>query len=165
MSKFDDLIDDFLNPKEEPRQDKTELTNELRQKINELSQIQDPKELDKKIQETLGKPNRIYKVISDGVEIIKLIWHTSEGDFNRVIMRDLENRETHDFEKLVNMITESVVEAAGIVLSNNVGLENESIDELSLLNKQLQLAIDKEDYSLAAELRDKINNLKNESTK
>lgn len=165
MSRFDDLIDDFLNPDEKPKKDKKEITTELRQKINDLSKITDPKELDKKILETLGKPNQVIKIVKNGIEVVQLVWHTSEGDFNRVLMKDLENRDRPDFEKLVDMLQETIREAAGVVLHNNVGLENESFDELSMLNKQLDVAIEKEDYILAAELRDKINDLKDEPAK
>jgi hypothetical protein len=165
MSKFDDLIDDFLNPDERPKKDKKDIAKELRQKINDLSNITDPKELDKKIFETLGKPNQIIKVVKNGVEVVQLVWHTPEGDFNRVLMKDLENRDEPDFEKLVDMIQETIREAAGVVLQNNVGLENEPFDEKTVLNKQLDAAIEKEDYTLAAELRDKIRCLKDEPTK
>jgi hypothetical protein len=169
MSKFDDLADDFLNPKKQPKNESNnepkQITGELRQKIKDLSKITDPQELDEKILETLGKPNQVIKIIKNGIEVVQLVWHTSEGDFNRVLMKDLLNRDEPDFEKLVDLLQETIREAAGVVLSNNVGLDNESFDELSMLNKQLQAAIEKEDYTLAAELRDKINDLKDEPTK
>jgi uncharacterized FAD-dependent dehydrogenase len=156
--EFDDLMDDFLNPK-------GSMSEDVRKTIEELSQITDEKELNKRVFEKFGEPTQIVKVVDNGVEVVQFIWKRPEGTFFTTYTNHVQG-ETHDIDKIWETIYNTISDKAGIVIADytNKPTQFEDIpeDDLVWLNMQLEEAIEVEDYVRAAQLRDKINAKKNE---
>jgi|ERR1044072_735568 uncharacterized FAD-dependent dehydrogenase len=155
--EFDDLIDDFLNSKG--------LSEDVRKTIEEFSQITDEKELNKRVFEKFGEPNQIVKVIENGIEVVQFIWKRPEGTFFTTYTNHIEG-ETFDLDKIWQEIYQSLNERGGYVIADYTNkptqLEDIPEDDLVWLNMQLEEAVELEDYTRAAQLRDKINAKKNE---
>lgn len=161
MESFDELMDDFLNP------NKGSLAEEARKTIEELSQITDEKELNKRVFEKFGEPTQIVKVVDNGVEVVQFIWKRPEGTFFTTYTNHIEG-ETHDLDKIWETIYNTISDKAGVVIADYTNkptsLEDDP-EDLVWLNYQLEEAIEVEDYARAALLRDKINTKKNEQPK
>lgn len=156
--EFDDLMDDFLNPK-------GSLSEDVRKTIEELSQITDEKELNKRVFEKFGEPTQIVKVVENGIEVVQFIWKRPEGTFFTTYTNHIEG-ESFDLDKIWQEIYQSLNERGGYVIADYSNkptqLEDIPEDDLVWLNMQLEEAVEVEDYARAAQLRDKINAKKNE---
>jgi hypothetical protein len=156
--EFDDLMDDFLNPN-------GSLSEDVRKTIEELSQITDEKELNKRVFEKFGEPTQIVKVVENGVEVVQFIWKRPEGTFFTTYTNNIEG-ETFDLDRIWQDIYQSLQERGGYVIADYSNkptqLEDIPEDDLVWLNMQLEEAVEVEDYARAAQLRDKINAKKNE---
>lgn len=156
--EFDDLMDDFLNPK-------GSMSEDIRKTMQELSEITDERELNKRVFEKFGEPNQIVKVIDNGVEVIQFIWNRPEGKFFTTYTNNIEG-DTHDLDKIWETIYKTISDKEGFVVANFNNRPTELVDpdddNLVWLNMQLEEAIEVEDYIRAAQLRDKINAKKNE---
>lgn len=156
MSTFDDLVDDFLNPKDKSDHEKAQDI------MAELSQITDEKELNRRVFQRFGEPTQVVKVIENGIEVIQCIWKRPEGTFFTTYTNDIEGSNDDNLDKIWENIYNSIRETGGKIVSNYTG---RPVDLSEDLNKQLEDAVASEDYVLAAQLRDRINAKKNEQPK
>lgn len=154
--EFDDLINDFLNPNNDS------LKEVARKTIEELSQITDEKELNKRVFEKFGEPTQIVKVVENGIEVVQFIWKRPEGTFFTTYTNNIEG-ETHDIDKIWETVYNTIGDKSGVVIADYTRpTPLDDPEDLTWLNHQLDEAIEVEDYARAAKLRDKINAKKNE---
>lgn len=128
MDKFDDLFNDFMNNEENNKKDGNEnLFNHLFDKWPNLNYIDKDLIIDR-LNETLGKPDKLENYEENGLYYQKQIWNTKHGQVIKTILSDVP-----------------------------LNKEKSKKREFKIpLEVQLETAVKKEEYELAAKLRDRI---------
>ena len=132
-NKFDDLFNDFFNHRKSL---KSHVNDDISKIIKALQNYKNnmlSETFGEAMEQQLGEPDHIEETIEDGFLFKKLIWDTPKGQFVKIVVMNAVNPDGNP----------------------------ESIEDQ--LKKQLQDALDIENYELAVELRDKIKNIKNEN--
>ena len=129
MNLFDDLFNDFINPKNKKGKKDVPFISELKNLMDALNNFKtfDPEE-GEEIQSQLGEPDEVQKFTEDGMYFTRLIWNTPHGKFIKVVA-------TNDPD----------------------AFELPTFDKPKSLQEQLDEALEAEDYLLAAKLRDEMN--------
>ena len=108
---FDDLFNEFLKRNKEIIGDDTMSTfkNEAKKLIDMIKNFESVgDELDKKIDLTLGKPDRI-ETYSDGIFFFEnRVWHTPNGDIVKVIILDNPNNLKEPEKSLQEQLDEAI---------------------------------------------------------
>jgi excinuclease UvrABC helicase subunit UvrB len=108
---FDDLFNEFLKRNKEIIGDDTTSTfkNEAKKLIDMIKNFESVgDELDKKMDLTLGKPDRI-ETYSDGILFFEnRVWHTPNGDIVKVIILDNPNNLKEPEKSLQEQLDEAI---------------------------------------------------------
>lgn len=131
MSKFDDLFNDFMGDKSnKKRSESDDMMTNLFKKLSEIGDgdIIEQLKSNKAFDSTLGEPTKVINYEEDGVYYQKKIWETKHGQIIKTIISDVPFYEKNNKTK-----------------KTRVPLE-----------LQLETAVSKENYELAAKLRDRI---------
>lgn len=135
MNLFDELFNDFITPK------KSKLTppfvSELKNLMDSLANIKpfNPEESEE-IENQLGDPDEIQQFVENDMYYVRYIWNTPHGKFVKIEVTD-----------------------------NPSIFETSKKEEPKSLQELLDDAVKKEDYLLAAKLRDEINGKTKTKTK
>lgn len=137
MDKFDDLFDDFMNNEENNKKDGNEnLFNHLFDKWANLNPLDKDLIIDG-LNETLGEPDKLENYEENGLYYQKQIWNTKHGQVIKTILSDVP-----------------------------LNKEKSKKREFKIpLEVQLETAVKKEEYELAAKLRDRISKRDKNKTK
>jgi hypothetical protein len=108
---FDDLFNEFLKRNKEIIGDNTTSTfkNEAKKLIDMIKNFESVgDELDKKMELTLGKPDRI-ETYSDGIFFFEnRVWHTPNGDIVKLIVSDNPNNLKEPEKSLQEQLDEAI---------------------------------------------------------
>ena len=145
MGKFDDLFDEFFNEGEKPKSpekndDMGDITKVLKNLIS-LKKTGDTDALDNCLNDSLGEPDFVEFYEEDNMYFKREIWHTKMGKFVKTGMSDIPFKDEHN---------ESNFSKEPIIKNNKSKKPTKSLDIM------LEEAVAKEDYELAATLRDEI---------
>lgn len=124
FDEFDDKFDESF----EKMQEEARKMIELLKKLETLGHINE--DIEKQMDDTLGKPDLIQHYTEDGLYFEKRIWHIGTGDIVKIIMSDKPN------------------------FVNNI-IEQPKTPEIPL-QQQLKDAIANENFEEAARIRDLI---------
>ena len=128
MDKFDDLFDAFMNNGGNNKKDENKnLFNDIFDKWSDLNAIDKDLFIDE-LNETLGKPDKLENYEENGLYYQKQIWNTKHGQVIKTILSD------------VPLIKE----------------KSKKREFKIPLEVQLEAAVKREEYELAAKLRDRI---------
>lgn len=135
MDLFDDLFNDFMNPKDKKGKKGKDVPfiSDLKRLMDALSTFKtfDPEE-GEEIQSQLGKPDEVQKFVENDMHFTRLIWNTPHGKFIKVVVtNDPDSFELPTYD-----------------------------EEPKSLEEQLEEAVEAEDFELAIKLRDQINGSK-----
>lgn len=145
MSKtFDELFNDFFSGDDDSEPNGTFNAEKINDILSSLGALEDIDEaVEKNIDESLGKPDKVEFYEENDLYYEKRIWHTSKGDFVKLIIRNTPPPITD-----VNPY---------IKPSSSVIVKSKSRPIKVTLQEQLDEAVLAENYEMAAELRDLIN--------
>lgn len=140
-NKFDDLFNDFFEKGKQPKKNDNDF-NKINKIIKNLAESDfGDIEAIKNIEETLGEPDFIDYYEEDGLYYKKEIWHTKMGKVIKRVMSDIPFiHEEPKFNK----------HPKDIKAKASVKKPTKSLDIL------LEEAVAKEDYEMAATIRDEI---------
>ena len=157
-NKFNDLFNEFFeegsNEKPKKNSDTEKMARLLKilsqSKANEIPDIDAVKDIDS----TLGEPDFVDYYEEDGFFYKKQIWITKMGRVVKKVMSDVPFRDEHDEPKFFKEELDKI---------NNNQRRRDRVNELfnkpkvsRPLEELLEEAVAKEDYELAATLRDEI---------
>jgi len=144
---FDDLFNEFFdNSKSQQDERMSRIKDEISHVMKILSKFKDvtnDEDYEKELDETLGKPDSVKLYTEDGLYYEEKTWHTSTGDFVKIVASDNPN----DFKQ------------------SKVDVTQDTIAGEKVLQEQLAEAIAKEDFEKAAEIRDLLNPPKKKRTR
>jgi hypothetical protein len=155
-NKFNDLFNEFFEEGSNEKPKKNSDADKMTRLLNILSQSKSNNpdiESIKNIDNTLGEPDFVDYYEEDGFFYKKQIWITKMGRVVKKVMSDVPFRDEHDEPKFFK---EELDKIKNTKRSDRI---NELFNKPKVsrpLEELLEEAVTKEDYELAATLRDEI---------